>query len=283
MKYKAIKKDTYIGERALFSTHDAIINGSIFKDGESPLKESSNLVIKNVSFEWKYPLWYCHNVSVTNSLFSSTARSGIWYTNNINIIDSLIEAPKTFRRSENIVLKNVKLPNALETLWNCKNINLQNVEVKGDYLGLNSSDIEIDNLFLDGNYAFDGGKNITINNSTLLSKDSFWNSENVVVKNSKIRGEYLGWNSKNITFIDCVIESHQGLCYMENVTLINCELRNSDLCFEYCSNINATINSEVVSIKNPISGKIQAKKINELILDKKFCDPSKTTIITEDK
>lgn len=283
MKYKVIKKDTYIGERALFSTHDALIDGSIFKDGESPLKESSNLIIKNVSFEWKYPLWYCHNVSITNTLFSSTARSGIWYTNNIEIIDSVIEAPKTFRRSENIVLKNVKLPNALETLWNSKNIKLENVNVKGDYLGLNSSDIKIDNLFLDGNYAFDGGKNITINNSTLLSKDSFWNSENVVVKNSKIIGEYLGWNSKNITFIDCVIESHQGLCYMDNVTLINCKLINSDLCFEYCSNINATINSEVESIKNPISGKIQVKKINKLILDKKFCDPSKTTIIIEDK
>ncbi len=283
MKYKVIKKDTYIGERALFSTHEALIDGSIFKDGESPLKESSNLIIKNVSFEWKYPLWYCRNLSVTNTLFSSTARSGIWYTKNINITDSVIEAPKTFRRSENIVLKNVKLPNALETLWNCKNINLENVNVKGDYLALNSSDIEIDNLFLDGNYAFDGGKNITINNSTLLSKDSFWNSENIVVKNSKIIGEYLGWNSKNITFIDCLIESHQGLCYMDNVTLINCKLINSDLCFEYCSNINATINSEVESIKNPISGKIQVKKIKELILDKKFCDPSKTTIIIEDK
>lgn len=283
MDYLVIKKDTYIGERALFSTHNALIDGSIFKDGESPLKESSNLIIKNVSFEWKYPLWYCRHISVTNTNFSFTARSGIWYTKDISITDSNIDAPKTFRRSENINLTNVKIPNAEETLWNCKNVKLKNVTVKGDYLGFNSKEIEIDNLFLDGNYAFDGGKNITISNSTLLSKDSFWNCENVVVKNSKIIGEYLAWNSKNITFINCEIESHQGLCYMDNIKLINCKLINSDLCFEYCSNIDADIISEVESIKNPLSGKINVKKVNEIILDKKFCDPSMTTIITKEK
>lgn len=283
MEYKNIKKDTYIGERALFSLHDAIIDGSTFKDGESPLKECSNLIINNVSFEWKYPLWYSENITVSNTKFLLTARSGIWYTKNITINNSLLECPKTFRRSENIVLENVEIPNGEETLWNCNHIVLKNVKVKGDYLGFNSSYISIDNLYLDGNYAFDGAKNIIINNSTLLSKDSFWNSENVVIKNSKIVGEYLAWNSKNITFINCEIESHQGLCYINKVKLINCKLISTDLCFELCSHINAEIINEVDSIKNPLSGKIKVKNVKELILDDKFCNPKKTSIIIGNK
>lgn len=279
MKYKAIKKDTYIGERALFSTHDAIIDGSIFKDGESPLKESSNLVIKNVSFEWKYPLWYSNNIECKNVELKESARSGIWYTKNIRIYDSVIEAPKTFRRAKDVYLKNVEMPNALESFWNCKNVKIVDSKIKGDYLLMNSKDVIIDNLSLEGNYFFDGGKNLEISNSHLNSKDAFWNCENVIVKDCVIHGEYIGWNSKNITFINCEIISHQGFCYMDDVKLINCKVLESDLIFEYSKRINADIISGVDSIKNPLSGIIKVKKVNELILDEKCIDPTKTKII----
>ena len=56
--------------------------------------------------------------------------------------------------------------------------------------------------------------------------------------NCKIVGEYIGWNSKNFTLINCVVESHQGFCYINGLKLINCQLINTDLCFEYCSNIS---------------------------------------------
>ena len=193
--------------------------------------------------------------------------------------DCMIASPKTFRRSGNIVLNNCEIPNAQETLWNCKDIKLKNVKIKGDYLGFNSSDIEIDNMELDGNYAFDGAKNIVIRNSILYTKDAFWNSENVTVIDSTIIGEYLGWNTKNITLINCTIESHQGFCYMENVKLINCKLINSDLCFEYCKNIDADINSVVKSIKNPYSGRIVVKGVDELILDEQYIDKSKIKVL----
>ena len=120
---------------------------------------------------------------------------------NISIIDSIIEAPKTFRRAQNIYLENVDLPIAQETLWNCMDIVLKAARVHGDYFGFNSINIKIDDLNLTGNYSFDGGRNIEVHNSKLISKDAFWNCENVTVYDSTIIGEYLGWNSKNITFI----------------------------------------------------------------------------------
>lgn len=280
---KTLVPNTYTGERACYSTHDFFIKDCIFEDGESPLKESSDLHIVDTEFRWKYPLWYCHNVLCENVKITLTARSGIWYTKNIIFKNSIIDAPKTFRKSSDIVLENTDLLNAEETLWNCRNIKLKNVKAKGNYFCLNGENIEIDHLELDGNYAFDGGKNIVIKNSTLMSKDSFWNCENVVLINCKVVGEYLAWNSKNITFIDCELESNQGLCYMSNVKLVNTKLENTDLCFELCSDIDAEITSHVVSIKNPISGKIVVKSVGELILDEKIIDKSKTEIVIEDE
>ena len=272
-------KGTYVGERALFALEDAEIDNCTFEDGESPLKESKNIKVNNSTFRWKYPMWYSTNMVVNDSLLEETARSGIWYTKNITMNNCQINAPKTFRRSSDIVLNNCSLPNALETLWGCNNIKLNKITAKGDYFGMNSDNLEIDGLVLDGNYCFDGSKNLVIRNSKLNSKDSFWNTENVTVIDSIINGEYLAWNSKNITFINCKIISHQGLCYIDGLKMINCQLVYSDLCFEYCSNIDAEITTVVDSIKNPYSGKIIVKGVKELILEDKFIDKSKTEII----
>ena len=280
---KKFKQGLYTGERALYDTHDAIIEDSTFDDGESPLKECSNLSIKHSFFKWKYPLWYSTNITVEDSTLLETARSGIWYTKNITMTNCYISAPKQFRRSEKITLTNCTLPNAQETMWNCKDIVLNNVSATGDYFGLNVEGAEITNFSLIGNYAFDGGRDIVIRNAKMDSKDSFWNCKNVTVIDSIIVGEYLGWNSENITFINCVIDSHQGMCYIKNIKMVNCKLLNTDLCFEYCTDVDATITSHIDSVKNPYSGVIKAPSIGEIILDEKYVDKSKIKIIVGEK
>ncbi|ULT54519.1 DUF3737 family protein [Neobacillus drentensis] len=265
---EAINQQMLTGERSLFKSRDLIIKDSVFADGESPLKESSDISIDNSIFKWKYPLWYSKNISVKNSSFLEMARSGIWYTHHISISDSIIEAPKTFRRARDIHLTNVDMQNAEESFWNCKDVYLTNVTARGDYFGMNSENIKIDNFRLVGNYAFDGAKNIEIRNAKLLSKDAFWNCENVTVYDSTIIGEYLGWNSKNITFINCTIESNQGMCYMDHLVIENGRIINTDLAFEY-STVDVEATTVIDSVKNPIAGKIKAKDISELIFDDK--------------
>lgn len=211
---------------------------------------------------------------------TDTARSGIWYSHDLSIRNSIIQAPKTFRRSGQIELENVQLPNAEETLWNCDTITLKNVQVNGDYFGMNSKHIKADGLVITGNYAFDGAEDIEITNSKLLTKDAFWNCKRVVIKDSTIIGEYLGWNTENITFINCHIESNQGLCYMKHVTLENCTLINTDLAFEYVENLHADIRSHIVSVKNPISGEIVADSIGQVIFDDPEIDPIATKMAT---
>lgn len=68
---KKYAKRTFTGERALFQSCnlDTFYRTSV--DGESPLKESSNLKIRNSLFQWKYQLWYCQNINVEDSNITS--------------------------------------------------------------------------------------------------------------------------------------------------------------------------------------------------------------------
>ena len=267
------------GERALFGSSDISIRDCIFDSGESPLKESRNIEVASSSFRYKYPLWYCDHVKVTDSSWFEMARAGVWYTSDIEVKDSLIQAPKNFRRADNVALENVHFTNAEETLWSCSRVKLKNVTAKGNYFLMNSTDIEVDGLMLDGNYSFDGVRNVTIRNSKLLTKDAFWNSENVTVYDSFISGEYLGWNSKNLTLINCTFESLQGLCYIDGLKMVNCKAYNTTLAFEYSENIDASLSVPVDSIFNPGSGSIEVPETGELIIESDIVDPARTRIV----
>ena len=279
---KQISGERLVGERALFMSRALTINNCIFADGESPLKESKELEIKQTSFQWKYPLWYCQDVKVTDSTFFEMARAGIWYTDNISLTDILYEAPKGFRRCKGISLNKVHFLNADETLWNCSDIQMNNVTAKGNYFAMNSRNIKIDGFNLAGNYSFDGCENIEVKNAKMISKDAFWNCNNVVVRDSYICGEYIGWNSENVTLENCTIESNQGFCYMKNVVLKNCRLLNTALAFEYVSDVDAEITTKVISIKNPISGRITAAGVEEIIFDDPNIDAKATEISLTD-
>ena len=86
------EQGVFEGERALYNTHGAKIIDSTFQNGESPLKESSDLEIISSIFKWKYPLWYSKNVTLSDSTLLETARSGIWYTHGIKMKNCTIEA-----------------------------------------------------------------------------------------------------------------------------------------------------------------------------------------------
>ena len=275
-----VSQKHFTEERALYNSEEIEVTYCVFSEGESALKESCKVKTDGCTFRGRYPLWYCTDVAVDRCVFFDTARAGAWYTNGIEINDSVVNSPKTFRRCNDIKLKDVSIPNGKETLWHCNRVTLQNVNTLGEYFCMNSENIVADNITVTGPYSFDGCKNVEIRNSRLISKDAFWNCENVTVYDSVIVGEYIGWNSKNVTFVNCSVESNQGLCYMKNLVMKNCKLVNTDLAFEY-STVDAEISSDIVSVVNPTSGRIVADSIGEITLDERFIDPTKTEIITE--
>lgn len=284
MKTAAVKEvnQAYLtGERPLFGEKNLLVKDTIFDAGESPLKESSEIELQNSMFKWKYPLWYTKNITAENCTWFEMARAGVWYTENLTVRNALIEAPKNFRRCQDLTLEHVSLPNAEETLWHCNGVTMKDVTAKGHYFAMNSQNMKIDGFELVGNYSFDGAKNVEIHNAKMLSKDAFWNSENVTVYDSFISGEYLGWNAKNLTLINCTIESLQGMCYIENLVMKNCKLLNTTLAFEY-STVDVEIQGKVDSVLNPAGGIIRAGSIGELILEKDKIDPKKTEIVCTD-
>lgn len=282
--HRRLIKDVYLsGERPLYGLRDAVVDGVTFGEGESPLKEARNIEVRSSVFKWKYPFWYADGVTVRDSVVETVAHAGMWYVTNFDMRDCSLQGTKLFRRSSHIRLTNVHFANAVETLWSCDDVSLDHVQTNGQYVGKDSRGIHADHLDHVGDYLFDGAQDIVVDHSRIIAKDAFWNSRNVVVRNSFLNGQYLGWNSENLTFENCVIESDQGLCYIKGLTIRNTRLLHSDLVFELCSDVDARITSSVDSVKNPISGRIEAASVGRVMLDPTIIDPSATTILENGK
>lgn len=276
-----IKNTEFGGERPLFASHDIKLENVTVHAGESALKECSNVEADRCRFEGKYPFWHVDGFVIRNSVFTPGARAALWYSRNLVMEDTLVEAPKMFREMDGVKLVNVSIPDAQETLWHCRNVELENVEVKNaDYLFMHCDDIKIKDYRQDGNYSFQYCRNVEIRNAVINSKDAFWNTENVTVYDSEINGEYLGWHSRNLRLVNCRLSGTQPLCYAHGLVVENCVMaEDCDLAFEE-SELDATVNSVITSVKNPTTGVIRAKGYGEIIIDENIKAPADCRIET---
>ena len=277
-----IKDQYFEGERPLYARRDGLrLENVTIGPGESSLKEGAHIEAENCEFKGKYPFWECDGFTIRHCVFREGARAALWYTRHCRMFNTLVEAPKMFRRITETYLENVQLTNAQETFWDCDGVTLRNVDAqKADYIFMHTDNIDVDNLNLQGNYSFQYSKNVVIRNSNLDTKDAFWESENVTVYDSRIQGEFLGWYAKNLRLVNCHIGGTQPLCYCENLILENCTVEpDADLAFEY-SSVQATVKGNIVSVKNPRSGRIQADSIGEIILDQNIKAPGDCEIKT---
>ena len=263
-----IKDKEFAGERPLFGSRNLRLENVIIHTGESALKCCANIEADHCRFEGKYPFWHVDGFKITDSLFTPGARAALWYSRNCVMIDTQVDAPKMFREMDGIVLRNVNIPDAEETLWHCDNVDIKNVKVeKADYLFMHSNNIHIEDWEQHGNYSFQYCKNVEIRNAEIHSKDAFWGTENVTVYDSELNGEYLGWHSKRLHLVRCKISGTQPLCYCKDLILEDCEFApDCDLAFED-SEVTARVLTPITSVKNPMKGKIEAKSFGEVIID----------------
>ena len=277
---KLIINKEFGGERPLYCEHDLRLENVTVHAGESALKETAAIEAVGCRFEGKYPFWCCDGFTVRECVFTEGARAALWYSRGLLMEDTLVEAPKMFREMEDMTVRRVRIPNALETLWSCRGVTLEDVSIdKGDYLFMRSSGIKVDRLHLNGNYSFQYCKDVVIRNSVLNTKDAFWETENVTVYDSVIEGEYLGWYSRGLRLVNCRIGGTQPLCYASDLVLENCTLdADADLAFEY-SSVQADLRGAVTSVKNPRTGRIVADYIGEIILDANIKAPGDCEII----
>lgn len=276
-----IKNQKFEGERPLFESHGLRLEQVTIGEGESAIKECTDIEAEDCYFEGKYPFWHVHGFSINNCRFAVGARSALWYSSCLKMTNTVIDAPKMFREMHDIELENVRINDADEIFWRCSNIFARNLEIHdGTYPFMFCDNVRIDGFKSDSKYVFQYCKNVEIHNAEIVTKDSFWESENVTIYDSLLDGEYLAWHSTNVRLVNCHLAGEQLLCYAKHLVLENCTFDAAcDRVFEY-SDVNADIRGHIENIKNPTSGCIIADSIGSITLDENIKQPADCTIQT---
>ncbi|MDE6856947.1 MAG: DUF3737 family protein, partial [Muribaculaceae bacterium] len=217
-----IKDKEFGGERPLFEAHDVRLENVVIREGESAIKECSDIEAINCTFEGNYPFWHVHRFLIDRCYFDVGGRSALWYSDHLKMKDTVIDAPKMFREMFDLDIENVVMNDADEVFWRCKDIKIKNLKLHGGtYPFMFSENIEVDGLESDSKYVFQYVKNVVIRNAKITTKDAFWEVENVTIYDSELNGEYLGWHSKNLRLVNCHITGEQPLCYPHHLFLQN--------------------------------------------------------------
>ena len=253
-------------ERALYAVHGAEVINCRFDgpaDGESALKECSDVTLRDCYMNLRYPLWHVQGFQLHGCSMDEKTRAAIWYARDGQIENSNLGGIKALRECQDVSIRGCRIDSP-EFGWKCSGIAMENCDLAAEYVFLDSRDVRLSNVRMKGKYSFQYMENLEITDSYLDTKDAFWHSKNVTVRNSTVKGEYLAWFSEGLTLIDCHIIGTQPLCYCKDLTLINCTMEGTDLAFEY-SDVNADVKGNIISVKNPRSGIITADAVGEVI------------------
>ena len=259
---------TFDEERALYGSRGAEVVNCRFDgpaDGESALKESRDITVKDSFFNLRYPFWHDTNLTISGSEMTPLCRAALWYTEDVRITDTKMHGIKALRECADVVIEGCDIISP-EFGWSVRGIDMKDSRAESEYFMLRSERLHFDNVTLKGKYSFQYITDSTFVNCNFDTKDAFWHAKNVVVKDSTIKGEYLAWYCENVTFENCTIIGTQPLCYCKGLKLVNCRMIDTDLAFEK-SEVEAEITTSVISIKNPKRGTIHAAGIGEIIMD----------------
>ena len=276
-----IENKRFDEERALYGSHDVLLRNSAFDgpaDGESALKESSDIQAERVFCNLRYPFWHDHRLTIRDSEMTELCRAALWYSAHIEIANTKLHGIKALRECSNVRIENCDIISP-EFGWSVKNIEMRHCTAQSEYFMMRSENLDFADVDFKGKYSFQYIENAEFENCRFDTKDAFWHAKNVTVKNSVVKGEYLAWYSDGLTLIDCKIIGTQPFCYCRNLKLVNCEMIDTDLCFEK-SEVEAEITTPVVSIKNPAAGRIQVPALGKLILDD---ENAKGKVIVQDQ
>ena len=263
-----VENRTFDMERALYGSAGIVVRNCSFDgpaDGESALKESRDIAVYNSFFNLRYPFWHDTGLKIFDSELTQLCRAALWYSCGIEITDTKLHGIKALRECSDIQMQGCDILSP-EFGWFVHNIAMKDCTVQGEYFMMRSDHLIFDNVQLEGKYSFQYITDSVFENCVFHTKDALWHAKNVTVRNSVLSGEYLAWYCENVTFENCRISGTQPLCYCKGLKLVNCELLEADLCFEK-SEVEAEICSPVVSIKNPLSGRIKVPSVEELIQD----------------
>ena len=266
---KVIQNQTFDAERALYGSRDILVKDCSFDgpaDGESAFKECSGVQVEHSFFHLRYPFWHDHGLVIRDSEMTQACRAALWYSDHITIENTKLHGIKALRECSDITMRGCDIISP-EFGWSVRNIQMENCDAESEYFMMRSANLRFNNVRMKGKYSFQYIEDSVFENCTFDTKDAFWHAKNTIVRNSVVKGEYLAWYCENVTFENCKIIGTQPLCYCKGLKLINCEMEGCDLAFER-SDVEATITTPVISIKNPLHGsRITVPAVGAIIRD----------------
>ena len=265
---KTIQNQTFDEERAFYGSRDILVKDCAFDgpaDGESAFKECADIQAEHCFFNLRYPFWHVHGLKIIDSEMTELCRAALWYTDHVEITGTKMHGIKALRECADVSLKNCDIVSP-EFGWSVRGIRMKDCTAESEYFMMRSEHLNFENVHMKGKYSFQYIENSVFENCEFDTKDAFWHAKHVLVRNSVVKGEYLAWYCEDVTFENCQIIGTQPLCYCKNLKLINCEMIDTDLAFER-SEVEATVLTPVLSIKNPYAGHISVPSVGEIIRD----------------
>ena len=265
---RTISNQTFDQERALYGETGLLVRDCSFDgpaDGESAFKEGKNLQVEGCFFNLRYPFWHDEGLVIRDSQMTELCRAALWYSRDVEVTGTKLHGIKALRECGNIRMKGCDIVSP-EFGWFAQGIQMEDCTAQSEYFMMRSQNLTFRGVRMKGKYSFQYIENAVFENCTFDTKDAFWHGKNITVRDSVVKGEYLAWYSEDITFINCKIIGTQPLCYCKNLRLIDCEMIDTDLAFER-SEVEATLTAPIVSIKNPLSGRICVPAVGEIIRD----------------
>lgn len=265
---KVIENQAFDMERALYGSNGLVVKNCSFDgpaDGESAFKEGQDIEAEHCFFNLRYPFWHDDGLTIRDCEMTELCRAALWYSGNIKIVGTKIHGIKALRECSDVTIENSDIISP-EFGWSVRNIQMRHSTAQSEYFMMRSENLHFEDVQFKGKYSFQYIRNATFENCVFDTKDAFWHSGNVTVKNSVVKGEYLAWYSEGLTLVNCKIIGTQPLCYCKNLKLIDCEMIDTDLAFEK-SQVEATVTTPVISVKNPLSGQICVPEVGEIIMD----------------
>ena len=109
---KIIENQNFPCERDLYAADHVYLKNCTFdgvEDGESALKEATNVKLENCFMNLRYPLWHDNSVELVNVTMTDKCRAALWYTEHLTVRKSDLLGIKALRECYHIEISDTKI------------------------------------------------------------------------------------------------------------------------------------------------------------------------------
>ena len=138
----------FLFDISLYNSKNLIVEDCRFEgpeDGESALKECSNIKLNNCYMDLRYPFWHDNLVSINNVEMTKNCRAALWYSKDISITNSTLGGIKALRECSDVTIYNSYIDSA-EFGWKTKKLTINNTTLSGEYAFFECKDVYIDKI-----------------------------------------------------------------------------------------------------------------------------------------